>query len=71
MGSVDSDEMARYSKRSKFQPWWLGVEQSDNRLLSGPVDRILLEETIPAMSMFYVYIAPQTNPTYNPDQNPP
>ena len=34
----------------------MGVKRwSDNRLHSAPVDRIPLGETIPAMSMFYVY----------------
>ena len=37
----------------------LGVERwSDNRLHSVPVDRIPLGETIPAISMFYVYMVP-------------
>ena len=43
----------------KFSHDGLGVERwSDNRLHSAPVDRISLGETIPAMSMFHVYMVP-------------
>ena len=36
----------------------LGVERwSENRLHSAPVDQIPLGETIPTISIFYVYIA--------------
>ena len=37
----------------------LGVERrSDNRLYSAPVDKIQLEEIIPAIDMFYIYMVP-------------
>ena len=45
--------------------WW-----SDNILHSAPVDRIPLEETIPAIDEFYVYITPQTNPDSQPRSVP-
>ena len=52
---------------SKSSSGGLGVERwSDNRLHSAPVDRIPLGETIPAMSMFYVYMVPTlTDMCYN------
>ena len=48
---------------------WEVEQWSDNRLHSAPMDRI--GETIPAMSMFYIYIAPQPIRTHDPDQKPP
>ena len=48
-----------YNKEAKSSRGGLVVEQwCDNRLHSAPVDWILLGETIPDMSMFYVYIVP-------------
>ena len=42
-----------------IQPWWVGVEHLlHKKCHSGPVDRIPLGETIPAMSMFCVYKVP-------------
>ena len=44
--------------------WW-----SDNRIHSAPVDLILLGETLPAMSMFYVWDLKSRSPTiWNQDK---
>ena len=46
-----------FQAKPKSSRGGLGLERwSDNRLHSAPVDQILLGVTIPAMSMFYVYM---------------